>query len=618
MTQANEESIKNGLKNGLKKAGIELKDGTLTLNTSALSKVTDDLVNAAVGVFNNYQSKINTRLIGYIEDSTNAFKQIIDRNAKTSPFYRTTDYLANVDKLVQEGIVQNVEQRAFLETVKDELISTFDATNDTLERLVRIQNQDSTAARAGMEAYLNAFLNKTFENSEYITDAFDTTSGLLSEATALLSAEQATSLEYVVQKWLGALYSEGMSLQGVSSLAQAVGQLASGNINDLVGSNIGNLIAMASKGNLATYFKDGLTEASADILMQSIVQYLQQLNDSSNNVVRSQLASVFGLSISDLRAASNLSTASVMGGNLSYSNAEAYTGRLLGSAGARMSTAEMMDNIYKNLMFNMGSNIAGNPFLYGAYKMGDILDKLFDDTSLSLELFGTGIQTSLSDIFKMGALGGSVLDFIHQVMGSATLGVGSTLKDVYESFGTSLAKGSTTISTGEGFKGTGTSEAGYFGNNSISDMFDTTLSGVRNAITGNYKTLTGKENTEDSIDIVVPNIYKYLINTFDGKLDTLVKLSAINNSYKVVDQVGTDITNSMKTIMGGNSVTVQATAAETTKDLTKTISENVINIYEILQKLTTGELQMSVRDTTFANAGSSVNYNGYVWTGATR
>ena len=70
-------------------------------------------------------------------------KTIIDKNSKMSPFYKTTDYIANVDKLVQEGIVQNLEQRAFLETIKDELVTTFDATNDTLERLVRIQNEDA-------------------------------------------------------------------------------------------------------------------------------------------------------------------------------------------------------------------------------------------------------------------------------------------------------------------------------------------------------------------------------------------------------------------------------------------------------------------------------------------
>ena len=331
-----------------------------------------------------------------------------------------------------------------------------------------------------------------------------------------------------------------MSASGVQALAGAIGQLASGNINQLVGTNIGNLIAMASKGNLATYFKDGLTEATADILMNSIVSYLQELNNSSNNVVKSQLASVFGLSISDLMAASNVNVGNVSGNNLSYGGAQGYLGSLMGTAGTRMSTAEMLNNMYENFMFNMGSNIVGNPLLYSLYKTGDILDILFDDTSLGIEFIGK-VETSLSDIFKLMSLGGSVIDFVGQLMSGAKLGVGSSLGDVFNSLG-GLTKGSTYLSSGVGLNGTGSSESGTYGNMSTSNLLQTSLGGMRNELEQNRQAITGKTTDEDDINVVVPNIYKYLINTFDGKLDTLIKLSAVNSNYSVVDTVSDIVT----------------------------------------------------------------------------
>ena len=289
----------------------------------------------------------------------------------------------------------------------------------------------------------------------------------------------------------------------------------------------------------------------------------------------------------------------------------------MGSAGTRMSTAEMLNNIYENFMFNMGSNIAGNTMLYSLYKTGDILDTLFDDTSLGIELIGK-VETSLSDIFKLMSLGGSVLDFVGQLMGGAKLGAGSTLGDVFNSLG-GLTKGSTYLSSGVGLSGTGSSESGTYGNMSTSNLLQSSLGGMRNELEQNRQAITGRSTDEDDINVVVPNIYKYLINTFDGKLDTLIKLSAVNSNYSVVDTLGNNITNSMKTIMGGNSVVVQANAVEK-EDLTVTISESVVGIYDILNKVVNGELQLAVRDITtpigFAMNAGNMAYN--TWTGAMR
>lgn len=66
----------------------------------------------------------------------------------------------NVQSLAQQGIVYNIEQRAFLETISDKIAATFDTTNATLLRLVKLQQSDSTASRLGMEAYLTRYFNE--------------------------------------------------------------------------------------------------------------------------------------------------------------------------------------------------------------------------------------------------------------------------------------------------------------------------------------------------------------------------------------------------------------------------------------------------------------------------
>ena len=78
-----------------------------------------------------------------------------------SPLLKREDIAKKVDQMVSQGIAFNVEQRAALDAMKDKIATTFDATNSTLLRLVRIQQQDTTAGRLGMESALTAFLNKT-------------------------------------------------------------------------------------------------------------------------------------------------------------------------------------------------------------------------------------------------------------------------------------------------------------------------------------------------------------------------------------------------------------------------------------------------------------------------
>ena len=102
--------------------------------------------------------------------------------------------------MVSQGIAFNVEQRAALDVMKDKIATTFEATNGTLLRLVRIQEQDTTAGRLGMESALTAFLNNMYQTTEYMEGIAKTVKGNLEEAMSLMTGENALSFEYQVQK----------------------------------------------------------------------------------------------------------------------------------------------------------------------------------------------------------------------------------------------------------------------------------------------------------------------------------------------------------------------------------------------------------------------------------
>ena len=102
--------------------------------------------------------------------------------------------------MVEQGIAFNVEQRASLQELAGKIATTFDATNGTLLRLVRIQQQDTTAGRLGMESALTAFLNNMYETSEYMSQIANSVKSNIEEAMAMMSSEAAVSFEYQVQK----------------------------------------------------------------------------------------------------------------------------------------------------------------------------------------------------------------------------------------------------------------------------------------------------------------------------------------------------------------------------------------------------------------------------------
>lgn len=296
----------------------------------------------------------------------------LGKSIGTTPLVKLQSVYENLSKLVDAGIVYNVEQRAFLQTIAADIATTFNAANGTLLRLIRVQQSDTTAARLGMEAALTSYLNKNTYDTEYLSDEFDNVSTALLEASAQMSDQQAVEFEYVVQKWLGSLSSLGLSDEATTSIAKAIGYLGSGDIESLNSNTaVQNLLVMASNKaglNYSDMLTRGLDASTTNKLLKSIVTYIQEIASSDNKVVKSEYANVFGLSASDLTAVKNNLTSkqidNISASMMSYQDTLSELGNQLNQIPTRISMAEMLSNLFDNAIWGLSSNIAESPVLY--------------------------------------------------------------------------------------------------------------------------------------------------------------------------------------------------------------------------------------------------------------
>ena len=363
--------------NHLKKFTLNMKAIANAVTTSlidigktSLNKTTSG-VEQYISSYSNYMSQIDARLQG----STKSFREIADvirGNVGISPYVKQTDILKKIDEAVDKGIAYNVEQRAFLATVSKDIATTFDAFNSNLSRIIKIQQADSTAARLGLEAQLTQFFNNTFGDTSYLSNLFDTVSANLLSAQALLGKKESVSFEYNVQKWLGSLSSVGVSDSTISSLSQAIGYLASGNISQLTSNTqMQSLLAIASQYaglDYGTFFERGASAEDVNKLLKGITTFAQTINQQQSLAARSKLAETFGLDITDLVALTNLSTkdlTTISNNILTYQQAENETQRQLGLLGGRLSVAQQIQNVFDNVMAGIGENIAGSALQYG-------------------------------------------------------------------------------------------------------------------------------------------------------------------------------------------------------------------------------------------------------------
>lgn len=345
---------------------------TDTLNgTLDIGKDIKNIFEQYIQDYASYQSSVNARLQGSgLTWNNGGIGDTLIESIGSTPYVKLSKLLENASKAVESGIAYNIEQRAFLETIKEDIATTFDAFNANLLRLIRLQQNDSTAARLGLEADLTQLFNSYFSDTSYLSNAFDSVSANLTEAIAQMGTEEGLAFEYQVQKWLGSLYSVGFSDSTISNIATALGMLGSGDVSGLASnSQMQNLIVMAASRvglSYADMLTEGLDADTTNKLLASMVDYLQEIAESDNKVIKSQYSQIFGLTPSDLVAAENLGNtiSNLTDDMFTYGDAINELYYQVTQLPSRLSIGEMTGNLIDNVRYSIASGIADNPVTY--------------------------------------------------------------------------------------------------------------------------------------------------------------------------------------------------------------------------------------------------------------
>lgn len=493
---------------------------------AAIKQLTQQVDNY-IGTYNSYAAGITTRLQG----SGKTFADIsntISRNLAVSPYVKQTEVLEKLNELVSAGINYNVEQRAFLSAMTDKMVATFDAADATLLRIIRLQQADSTIARMGMESALNKFLNATYEDTSYLTDVYNSVEGSLVDAISQLSVSEGTEFEYVVQKWLGSLYSVGMDEGTLTSIAEGINYLASGNVQGLSSNpQLQNLMVMGANQaglNYASMLTSSISITDLNKLLAGIVSYAQDLAGTKNLVVKNQYAQLFGLTMSDMTALLQMGDdlSYVIEQELDYADAIKETENQLRTVGTRVPLATMIQNVFDNVMYSAAMGIAGNTGTYVTWLVTNLVEQAtggINIPAIGAFVMGNGINldlnTSVTQLLKTGIIGFSLLGQIGNIIGSISSGGGLDLSAWGASDYTSRGTGFTGITAGVQET---TSQSLTVGNSSGSDISSGSITQAQNEATQSISG-TDQGEGEDSAEEIrenVATITMILQSIFDG------------------------------------------------------------------------------------------------------
>lgn len=456
--------------------------------TSALSTATrliGNSVNQYLGAYSNYFTTLTTRLLGSGKD----YQSVVDKVQKglggTSSVSLMT-VLQSLEKMVKAGIANNLEQRAFLDSVSNKIATTFDATNSTLLQITRLNRVDSTAAYLGIESALTEFFNGQFGDTNYLTSGLnESVSQSIYEATSQLGTQMGAEFEFAVQKWLGTFYESGVSGETIQRLAQGLGYLGSGNSNALVNDTVlNNLMAMAANNSgldYANLLTNGITASDVERLMLGVRNQAVTMASSGDKVAQSQYASLFGMNLSDLTAMLSLSTenlATVADTIMDYTNLVNQTTNEVAQLGSRTAMKEKMQNVLDNVLSNIGDTIASSPGLYGVYTLADLIGPL--------NVYTPDLLGGISSIDVTGLMKGAIIGLsTFANLGTFFSDLGKTGTVNLSDFGESYSYGAGLVSSSatRGTVGYTSSDMTYVGTGDTSDLLNGTLSGSNNNAT---------------------------------------------------------------------------------------------------------------------------------------
>lgn len=435
----------------------EARDKALTNALSNSITAALDQISGNITSFYQYQAHVEARLQGSDKSYRKALREV-SNNIGISGVVSQKDVIAKIKEASDAGVAYNIELRAFLGTVADSIANTFDAFDASLLRIIRLQQADTTAARLGMEASLTKLFNKYFSDTSYLSDVFDSISQTLLDASSQLARDQSVAFEYMVQKWLGSLYSLGFSQDTLQTIAQGITYLGTGNVQELTANDsLNNLMAMAATRvgiDYGTVLVDGLDSDTTNKLLKSIVEYLQSIanNTDNNQVVKAAYTDVFGLNMTDLRAIQSLSQKDVdniYNMSMQYNDMIKETNKQMLLTLTRVPFAQMIDTAFENAMAGASTAIGNNPALYATWKVLNVVEELtggIDLPFLNVYGFGVDLNTTVTQLAKLGVGGlglmGSLLGSLFSGGLFGTFNIDQWDWDEYTSRG-SAAKGIT-------------------------------------------------------------------------------------------------------------------------------------------------------------------------------
>ena len=341
------------------------------------------------------------------------------------------EYLNSMKTVAKTGYLKDLEGRTFIDVMKEQLLPAFNVTNSTLYRILRLVdsgNSDSTYQRLAIQTYLTRYLNEYYEDSEYIQSQFASIESALLDSIAVkgsekvIGNEETLTYEATVQAWTAAMYNSGVSSGVISNIAKGIDYLASGNIEALSqNETLMNFFAIAAaKSNLsiADMLINGLDNSEIYSMLETIVRYLSEISISSNNVVRSEYAKIFGMSVADMVGVQNF----VEGGGLSTllkakplseygSTSREFSEQLyamfnptafVSYKGSRITAQSYLANMLDNTLTETALNFGNNLYSYTSYKMASVVGNIADAVSVVFPFAKiVSVAAKLSQVIKV-------------------------------------------------------------------------------------------------------------------------------------------------------------------------------------------------------------------------
>ena len=129
-------------------------------------------------------------------------------------------------------------------------------------------------------------------------------------------------------------------------------------------------MAAASTGqNIGEMLVDGLDADTTNKLLGSVVSFLQTIvNNNANNVTKAEMAKIFGVSMSDLIALSNLNASALetvsKSAALGYKQMYAELIDQFDQLPSRLGMGNILSNLFSNLTYQTGMSIGSSPVAY--------------------------------------------------------------------------------------------------------------------------------------------------------------------------------------------------------------------------------------------------------------